>query len=303
MDTQMILFYYIILGFVNFRCPTNDVRGFLKKFSPYLLDKDRVPAHRVAWRTEQTAPEVQHFDVHHSVPSVEKVSARRSVGPIDQFTSMTEGSIHFNYQGEEYQTWYKVVGNRTRTPLIVAHGGPVAYYNRIGNSRSTHLPSKPPSFWTIDLFITELVNLLEHFHFQEGFDFLGHTRSRVRRMWNASTGELSEAFPDDVQKGLVVGVADMGRRSGCSTRSTDVSSTRGRKSWCTRWTSPSDISVAVGMYVHMRAAYMECLDRVRVLDIAQDFVVEPLFRGIRRVDGEIKSYTHVGGAGEVYGSA
>ncbi len=27
MDTQMILFYYIILGFVDFRCPTNDVRG------------------------------------------------------------------------------------------------------------------------------------------------------------------------------------------------------------------------------------------------------------------------------------
>ncbi len=52
---------------------------------------------------------------------------------------------------------------------------PVVFYDQIGNSRSTHLPSKPPSFWTIDLFIAELVNLLEHFHIQEGFDFLGHS--------------------------------------------------------------------------------------------------------------------------------
>ncbi len=27
--------------------------------------------------------------------------------------------------------------------------------------------------------------------------------------WNASTGELSKAFPDEVQKGLAVGVTDM----------------------------------------------------------------------------------------------
>ncbi|PBK98176.1 hypothetical protein ARMGADRAFT_894092, partial [Armillaria gallica] len=28
-------------------------------------------------------------------------------------------------------------------------------------------------------------------------------------MWNASTGELSKAFPEDAQKGLAVDVADM----------------------------------------------------------------------------------------------
>ncbi len=40
-------------------------------------------------------------------------------------------------------------------------------------------------------------------------------------------------------------------------------------------------------------------------DIAQDFVVEPLQRNSSSEvgdHGEIQSYTHVGGAGEVYGS-
>ncbi|KAK0215328.1 hypothetical protein EDD85DRAFT_962704 [Armillaria nabsnona] len=158
---------------------------------------------------------------------------------------MTEGFLLFNYHGEEYQTLYKVVGNpdsRTRTPLVVAHGGPgqsclvlakmpvsliftlqvslmTTFFlsltsppsspsqlssDQIGNSRSTHLPSKPPSFWSIDLFIDELVNLLGHFHIQDSFDFLSHS-------WGGILGpeELSKAFPEDVQKGLAVGVADM----------------------------------------------------------------------------------------------
>ncbi|KAK0215336.1 hypothetical protein EDD85DRAFT_962710 [Armillaria nabsnona] len=107
---------------------------------------------------------------------------------------------------------------------------PVIYYNQIGNSRSTQLPSKPPSFWTIDLFIDELVNLLEHFHFQEGLSLVLTNSSADIGMWNASTGELSKAFPDDVQKGLAVGVADMEAYNKALRISTDVSWTRGQKS-------------------------------------------------------------------------
>ncbi|KAK0434437.1 proline iminopeptidase, partial [Armillaria borealis] len=258
---------------------------------------------------------------------------------------MTEGFIPFNYEGEEYQTWYRVVGNLdslTRTPLVVAHGGPglsydyllplsdlatkfsipVIFYDQIGNSRSTHLPSKPPSFWTIDLFIDELVNLLEHFHIQDGFDFLGHSwggilglEFEVRRqpeglrhlvltnsladmgMWNASTGELSKAFPDDVQKGLAVGIADMEaygkalkvfhKKHGCLVDPWPEELVYSMN----QSISPSaDISVAVGMYLSAWSI-IDRLDRVRVptfvingrADIAQDFVVEPLFRGIRQV--------------------
>ncbi|KAK0209762.1 proline iminopeptidase [Armillaria fumosa] len=262
--------------------------------------------------------------------------------------SMTEGFIPFNYQGEGYQTWYKVVGNldnRTQTPLLVAHGGPglsydyllplsnlatkfsipVVFYDQIGNSRSTHLSSKLPSFWTIDLFIDELVNLLQHFHTQDGFDFLGHSwggilglEFEVRRqpeglrhlvltnlladtgMWNASTGEVNKAFPEDVQKGLAVGVADMEaygkalkvfhEKHGCLV-----------DPWMEELVysmnqsiSPSaDISVAVGMFTgELRTwSVIDRLEHVRVptfvingrADIAQDFVVEPLFRRICQV--------------------
>ncbi|KAK0212044.1 proline iminopeptidase [Armillaria fumosa] len=258
---------------------------------------------------------------------------------------MTEGFIPFNYQDEEYQTWYKVVGNldnRTRTPLVVAHGGPglsydyllplsdlatkfsipVVFYDQIGNSRSTHLPSKSPSFWTIDLFIDELVNLLQHFCIQDSFNFLGHSwggilglEFEVRRqpeglrylvltnsladmgMWNASTGELSKAFPEDVQKGLAVGVADMEaygkalkafhKKHGCLVDPWPEALVYSMN----QSISPSaDISVAVGMYLRTWSV-IDRLERVRVptfvingrADIAQDFVVEPLFRGIRQV--------------------
>ncbi|KAL6299313.1 proline iminopeptidase [Sparassis latifolia] len=111
--------------------------------------------------------------------------------------AVSEGTIPFAYQGETYQTYYKVFGdlaNRTHTPLVVLHGGPglshdyllplsdlanksipVVFYDQIGNARSTHIKDKPPVFWNIDLFIDELVNLLSHFSIQDSFDLLGHS--------------------------------------------------------------------------------------------------------------------------------
>ncbi|KDQ16275.1 hypothetical protein BOTBODRAFT_30978 [Botryobasidium botryosum FD-172 SS1] len=110
---------------------------------------------------------------------------------------VSEGTIPFTVDGETHQTWFKVFGdptNRTRTPIVVLHGGPgyshdylipiadlakssytVIFYDQIGNARSTHLPGKPPSFWNIDLFIDELVNVLEHFKVQDGFSLVGHS--------------------------------------------------------------------------------------------------------------------------------
>ncbi|KAK7687140.1 hypothetical protein QCA50_009643 [Cerrena zonata] len=96
--------------------------------------------------------------------------------------------------------YYKIYGdlnvaNRTRTPLVVLHGGPglshdyllpianlstisetpVIFYDQIGNARSTHLKDKPNSFWTIDLWVDELTNLLNHFGITDSFDLLGHS--------------------------------------------------------------------------------------------------------------------------------
>lgn len=102
-----------------------------------------------------------------------------------------EGTIPFTVDGKTYQTWYKIFGdlqNWTSLPLVVLHGGPgashdylisisdisssrpVIFYDQIGNGRSSHIHDKGTSFWTIELFIDELVNLLEHFNIQEEFD-------------------------------------------------------------------------------------------------------------------------------------
>ena len=87
-----------------------------------------------------------------------------------------EGTINFTYDGETYQTYYKLFGDligRTRDPIVVLHGGPglvhdylfpfanlatqhnfpVILYDQIGNGRSSHIKGKDPAFWTIDLFI------------------------------------------------------------------------------------------------------------------------------------------------------
>jgi pimeloyl-ACP methyl ester carboxylesterase len=113
---------------------------------------------------------------------------------------MTEstGSIPFRFGGETFETFYKAVGDvrsSSRRPLVVLHGGPgisheymlphldlfasygipVITYDQIGIGRSTRLPEKPDSFWTVDLFIAELENLLIHFGITESFDLLGHS--------------------------------------------------------------------------------------------------------------------------------
>lgn len=83
----------------------------------------------------------------------------------------------------EHRTWFRVTGdlNSGRLPLIIAHGGPgcthdyvdsfkdlaatrraVVHYDQLGNGRSTHLPEAPSDFWTVELFLAELNNLIAH---------------------------------------------------------------------------------------------------------------------------------------------
>ncbi|KAF9467901.1 proline-specific peptidase [Collybia nuda] len=168
----------------------------------------------------------------------------------------TEGLIPFVVNGETYHTWYKQFGQlntNKNPPLIVAHGGPglshdyllpisdlaqagdraVIMYDQLGSSRSTHLQDKPGSFWTIDLFIDELENLIRHFNIQQDFDLLGHSwggmlgmEYEVRRhptgmrhlivtnslasmgLWNEANAKLASTFPKDIQEALGKGFAD-----------------------------------------------------------------------------------------------
>ena len=99
------------------------------------------------------------------------------------------------------KTWYRVYGDlkapSARRPLVVLHGGPgiihdyllsltdltasyaipVIFYDQLGNGKSTHLPEKSgdASFWTEELFLAELRQLLEHLGVQDDFDLFGHS--------------------------------------------------------------------------------------------------------------------------------
>ncbi|MBV6661174.1 proline iminopeptidase-family hydrolase [Pseudomonas yamanorum] len=96
----------------------------------------------------------------------------------------------------DYQTWYRVTGDLDSglTPLVILHGGPgcthdyvdaykdvaasghaVIHYDQLGNGRSTHLPDKDPSFWTVSLFLEELDNLLDHLQISNNYAILGQS--------------------------------------------------------------------------------------------------------------------------------
>lgn len=95
---------------------------------------------------------------------------------------MTEqGTVRFSYDGEELETWYRIDGDLGSgvPPLIGLHGGPgathdylrsladlavggraVVLYDQVGNGRSSHRPERGADFWTVDLFVAELHNLV-----------------------------------------------------------------------------------------------------------------------------------------------
>ena len=164
---------------------------------------------------------------------------------------MSEGFASFVYGGETYQTYYKIFGDLAlpnAIPVIVIHGGPgmthdyllphadlalsrsVILYDQIGNGRSTLLPDKPRTFWTIDLFLDEFTSLITHLGIQSAFHVIGHSWGGmmaselvVRRhpaglkqlviadspasiaLWRASFGELLQEFPQEVRDTLARG--------------------------------------------------------------------------------------------------
>lgn len=115
----------------------------------------------------------------------------------------TEGEIPFSAPGTDKhcKTWYKVVGNldsSSHPPLITLHGGPgagheylspladlytkykipVIFYDQIGCGRSTHFRDKmgDTEFWSFDLFIQELDNLIDTLQLREkGFYLYGQS--------------------------------------------------------------------------------------------------------------------------------
>ncbi|GBE89265.1 proline iminopeptidase [Sparassis latifolia] len=260
---------------------------------------------------------------------------------------ITEGTIPFTYQGETYQTYYKVVGDLatvdgSNTPLVVLHGGPglshdyllpisdlaikasipIVFYDQIGNARSTHLRDKPSSFWTIDLFVDELANLISSLSVQNSFALLGHSwggvlgaEFEVRRqpeglrylilsdslaasdLWSQSTAMLARSFPKAVQEGLAAGMTNMeefrpalaqfNAVHGCTVKPVPKEMTYSFN----QIFGPNGDPTVARADILQNWTIIDRLDLVRTStlvingrnDIAQDFVVAPFYQNIAEV--------------------
>ncbi len=102
-----------------------------------------------------------------------------------------EGTVAF----EGGETWYRVTGDLSTgpAPLVVLHGGPgathdyllaltdlagvraVVHYDQLGNGRSTHYPERGADFWTVELFVRELHNLVDALGIRERHHVLGQS--------------------------------------------------------------------------------------------------------------------------------
>lgn len=95
-----------------------------------------------------------------------------------------------------YETWYRISGDLDgkKPPVVILHGGPgvahnyvdaykllardgraVIHYDQLGCGNSTLLPEKGADFWTPQLFIDELENLVDHLGIRAGFHVLGQS--------------------------------------------------------------------------------------------------------------------------------
>lgn len=52
---------------------------------------------------------------------------------------------------------------------------PVVLYDQLGNGESSHCEGVPPDFWTPELFMDELDNLLKTLEIYDDFDLLGQS--------------------------------------------------------------------------------------------------------------------------------
>jgi L-proline amide hydrolase len=165
---------------------------------------------------------------------------------LDSVATLPSKDGHAAFDG--YRTWYRVVGDlgSGKLPLVTLHGGPggthdylepyarfaaegraVIFYDQLGGGRSTHLREKPADFWTVELFLAELDNLLRHLGIEKGYHLLGQSwggmlgaEHGVRRpaglrslvisdspasmvLWVREADRLREALPPEVQQTLL----------------------------------------------------------------------------------------------------
>lgn len=115
-------------------------------------------------------------------------------------SDITEGRAPFSHPklDKPAETWYQIHGSLSSgtRPLIILHGGPgathvylqalsrlhnhnnltIVFYDQVGCGNSTRFKEKrlDTSVWTVELFVAELNNLIEHLKITD-FDLLGHS--------------------------------------------------------------------------------------------------------------------------------
>jgi L-proline amide hydrolase len=147
-----------------------------------------------------------------------------------------------------YMTWFRVTGDlkAKKPPVVILHGGPgaahdytdafkllslagraVVQYDQLGCGRSTHLRQKPKDFWTVQLFVDELDNLLKTLGIASGYHVVGQSwggmlgaEHAIRQpkglhalviadsppsmeLWVKEANRLRDALPPDVQATLL----------------------------------------------------------------------------------------------------
>ncbi len=122
--------------------------------------------------------------------------ARRRQALYVQPVTDREGTVPFRVNGDTAETWYRIVGElrpQGPAPLVTLHGGPgathdyllsltdlaegraVVFYDQLGNGRSTHYPERGAEFWTVELFVSELHNLVDALGIGERHHVLGQS--------------------------------------------------------------------------------------------------------------------------------
>jgi len=145
---------------------------------------------------------------------------------------VTEGYADF----DGHRTWYRIEGELRGdgpAPLVTLHGGPgathdyllsltdlahdgraVVFYDQLGNGKSTHLPERGAEFWTVELFVRELANLIEHLGVGNRYHLLGqswggflaqeHALTRPSGMRSLVLSNTAASFPAFVREANVL---------------------------------------------------------------------------------------------------
>jgi L-proline amide hydrolase len=146
---------------------------------------------------------------------------------------VASGEGYADFEG--HRTWYRIEGELepgaadAPAPLVTLHGGPgathdyllaltdlahdgraVVFYDQIGNGKSTHLPDRGGDFWTVELFVRELANLIEHLGIGDRYHVLGqswggflaqeHAITRPAGLRSLVVSNTAASFPDFVSE-------------------------------------------------------------------------------------------------------